>query len=343
MKRLTQSLRLAVTAVCAGIAACGTAGIDTAGVAARVNGVDIATAQLEEEFAFTIQGLEPAPDVEEADDLKLQLLNDMITNEIMMQLAAERGLMATDAEVDAQFNEYRAQYSTARFQELLDSQGLTRDEVRDDLRVSLMIEKLVNMEITSRITVSDEDVRTFFERNAASFDFPESYLIAHILITPVRDEAVNNLEGDDATTLDEARDKAARLLREIQDGQDFGMIARRYSEDPSSAPAGGELGFRPIESIAGLDPALAEAVLRLDVGETLPAPVETGFGLHLVKLLDVDAGGRKDPSDPRIENDIRQMLFARRDQLLRGAFYEKARNDAEVENYFAERILERAY
>jgi peptidyl-prolyl cis-trans isomerase SurA len=312
-------------------------------VAARVNGADITVARLEEEYQANIKGLDPLPDQEEADRLKLELLNDIVTNQIMMQLAAQRELTATNAEVDAKFNEYKAQYSAERFQELLDEQGMTTDGVRGDLRISMTIEKLVNMEITSRISVSDGDIEAFFEQNMASFDFPKAFFISHILITPVEDLDINNLEGDDATTLEEARDKANGLLRQIQGGQDFGAMARRYSEDPSSVPTSGEIGFQPIESIAGVDQALAEAVVQMRVGEIYPNPVETRFGFHLVKLLDMDEGGPKDWSDPRVENDIRQIIFNRRDQLLRGAFYERARNEADVENYYAQRILERAF
>ena len=343
MKR-SHSLRLAVAGTCLlFIAACGTTTNAPLSVVARVNGVDITAAELDEVYLSNILGVDPAPDEEEADDLKLQLLTEIVTNTIMMQMAQERGLTATDAEVDVRFNEYKSQYSAERFQEMHDAQQLTTDGMRDELRTGLTIEKLVNMEITSKISVSDADIEEFFARNMASFNFPEAFLISHILITPVADADINNLEGDDATTVDEARDKATRLLRQIQGGQDFGTMARRYSEDPSSVATNGEIGFQPLDAIAGVDPALAQTVLNMRVGETYPNPVETRFGFHLLKLIDMDPGGQKDLSDPRVESDIRQIIFNRRDQLLRGAFYETARDEAAVQNFFAQRILDRTY
>ena len=292
---------------------------------------------------MNIQGVDPPPNVEEADDLKLQLLNEMITNEILMQLADERDLVATDAEVDVRFNEFKAGYSTERFQELLDEQHLTTESVRDELRNSLTIEKLVNMEITSKISVSEADIEAFFNANMASFDFPETFYISHILITDFEDPEINNLEGDDAKTLEEARAKAAGLLREIQDGQDFGTMARRFSEDPSTAPGGGDLGFQPIENIAGLDPRLADVVIQMRIGETFPNVIETSIGYHIIKLIDRDEGGQKDLSDPRVESNIRQIIFSQRDQLLRGAFYERARNASSIQNFFAQQILDRNF
>jgi peptidyl-prolyl cis-trans isomerase SurA len=314
-----------------------------ANVVARVNGIDITAEDLEEQFARNVQGVEPAPDDEEADDLKLQLLNEMITNQILMQLAAERDLTATDAEVDVRFNEFKSQYSAERFQELLDEQRMTTDDVRQELRDSLTIEKLVNMEITSKISVSEADIEEFYNGNTENFNLPETFYISHILVTPVPEPDLNNLEGDDATSVDEARAKATRLLREVQQGQDFGTMARRFSEDPSSVPSNGEIGFQPMESIVGVDPALADAVTRMRVGETYPSVIETRFGFHLLKLIDRDDGGQKDLTDTRVEAEIRQLLFQRRDQLLRGAFYEQARNSANIENLLAQRILSRTF
>ena len=120
-------------------------------------------------------------------------------------------------------------------------------------------------------------------------------------------------------------------------------MARRYSEDPSTAPNGGELGFLPIETIANLDSGLADVVIQMRIGETFPRVIETSIGYHIVKLIDRDEGGQKDLSDPRVESDIRQIIFTRRDQLLRGAFYERARNASSIQNFFANRILERTF
>ncbi len=75
------------------------------------------------------------------------------------------------------------------------------------------------------------------------------------------------------------------------------------------------------------------------VGETFPQIVESRFGFHIVKLLEKDAGGQKDLSDPRVQADVRTAIFNRKDQLLKAAFSESARNKATISNYFAERIL----
>ena len=333
---------VALVAVLAVGSACSSSSTASADVVARVNGVDITVAELDKEFETRVEGADPSPAVEEIEDLKQQLLGELITNEILRQLAAEAALTASDAEVDVQFNEFKSQYTAERFQELLDEQNLTTSELREQLRTNLTIEKLVNKEITSKISVSEAEIEDFFNKNKESFNLPETFRIAHILVTPVEDTEINNAEGDDATTPQAASQKAQRLLTQIQGGADFATVARGFSEDPSSAPLGGDLNFQPIDSIGGIDPTLADAVLQMKVGESFPRVVETRFGYHILKLLEQDAGGQKDLTDPRVQADIRQLIFNRKDQTLKGAFFEIARNKADIRNFLAERILARA-
>ncbi len=311
-------------------------------VVAQVNGKEIKTAELEKQFQSRITGAEQPPSPEEAEDLKLQLLNQMINDEILLERASASGLSATDAEVDVKFNEFKGQYTEEQFQELLKQQNMSIDDVRNELRKSLTIEKLINKEITSKISVSDAEIKDFYEKNKKSFDLPESFRIAHILVTPAPDPQVRNGKNDDAKTPDEARQKASRLLRDVQGGQDFAVVARDFSEDPSSSANGGDLNFQPLQAIQNIDPKLAQGVQRLKVGETLSQVVESQFGYHLVKLLEKDAGGQKDLTDPRVQAQIRQVIFNRKDQTLKSAFSETARNQAKITNYLAQRILEGA-
>jgi len=312
----------------------------SADVVARVNGKDISTAQLEKQFQARITGAEQPPAPEEIDDLKLQLLSQMINDQIMLELASQAGLTATDSEVDVKFSEFKTQYPTEeQFQEALKQQKMSADDIKAELRKSVTLEKLVNKEITSKITVSEAEIKGLYEKNKASFNLPEGYHIAHILVTPVADPQVRNTKKDDAKTPDEARQKAMRLLREVQGGKDFALEAREYSEDPGSAQNGGDLDFQSLEALSNYDPRLAQAIQHLKVGETASQVIETRGGFHIVKLLDRDAGGQKDLTDARVKAQLHQAIFNRKDQTLKTSFSEAARNKAKVNNYLAERIL----
>jgi len=316
------------------IASCGSASKASADVVARVNGKDIMTAQLEKQFQNRLNGAEQPPSAEEAQDLKLQVLNQLINDQILLEMASTAGLSATDAEVDVKFNEFKNQYTEEKFKDLLKEQKMTIDDIRNELRKSITIDKLVNKEITSKISVTDAEIKNFYEKNKESFNLPESYHIAHILVTPVADPDLRNGKSDDAKSPDEARQKAARLLREVQGGRDFATVAKESSEDPSSGP-----NFQPLQAIENIDPRLAQAVQKMRAGETFPQVIETRFGFHILKLMEKDAGGQKDLSDPRVQAQVRQVIFNRKDQTLKNAFSEAARNKATVMNYLAERIL----
>ena len=335
-------LALAILAVLVLGSSCSSDATAPTNVVARVNDVDITSEDLDKEFESRVQGADPAPSEVEIEDLKLQLLGELINNEVLLQLAGEAALTATDAEVDVQFNEFKSQFTEERFQELLDEQKLTTTDLREQMRTQLTIEKLVNKEITSKISVSEIEIEDFFNKNKESFNLPETFRLAHVLITPVEEPEVTNTEGDDAKTPAEASAKAQRLLRQIQGGGDFATLARQLSEDPASAPLGGDLNFQPIDAIGGVDPAMADAAIQMRVGETYPRVVETRFGYHILKLLEKDAGGQKDLTDPRVQAQIRQVIFDRKDQMLKGAFFEIARNNSSIQNFLARRILERA-
>ena len=336
MKCLSISALIAALLV---LASCGSASKASADVVARVNGKDITTAQLEKQFQNRLNGAEQPPSAEEAQDLKLQVLNQLINDQILLEMASAAGLSATDAEVDVKFNEFKNQYTEEKFKDLLKEQKMTIDDIRNELRKSITIDKLVNKEITSKISVTDAEIKNFYEKNKESFNLPESYHIAHILVTPVADPDLRNGKSDDAKSPDEARQKAARLLREVQGGRDFATVAKESSEDPSSGPNGGDLNFQPLQAIENIDPRLAQAVQKMRAGETFPQVIETRFGFHILKLMEKDAGGQKDLSDPRVQAQVRQVIFNRKDQTLKNAFSEAARNKATVMNYLAERIL----
>ena len=78
---------------------------------------------------------------------------------------------------------------------------------------------------------------------------------------------------------------------------------------------------------------------RLKVGESSPL-IETAYGYHIIKLMERDPGGQKDLSNAQVQAQIRQAIFNQKEQMLRAVFSEVSRNNAQVKNYLAERLLE---
>lgn len=325
---------------CLLLGACTTSTSVSDDVVARVNNKEITAAELDKLYQSRLNGATQLPTPEEAQALKFQLITQMIDDEILLQRAEANGQNATDAEVEAKYTELKSNYTEEGFQEMLKTQKATPEEIKADLRKNLTLEKLITKEITSRISVSQAEIDEVFAKNKQNFNLPETYHLQHIMVTPYP-EPVNNAKRDDAKSPAEAQAKALRLLRDIQGGHDFGLVARDWSEDIDSAPNNGDLSFRSLADLEKLDPKLKVAVQRLKIGESSPL-IETRFGYHIFKLLEQDKGGQRDLSNQQVVAQIRQAIFNQKEQMLRAAFSEVARNKAQVNNYLAERLLENA-
>src|SRR6185437_11668038 len=102
-----------------------------------------------------------------------EVLRTLIDGEIMFQRAEKEGLMATEADIDAKFNELKAPYTQEEFQKQLNARKMTVDDLRAQLRRDLSVAKLFNKEITSRITITDNEITDFYNTNKANFNLAE--------------------------------------------------------------------------------------------------------------------------------------------------------------------------
>ena len=309
--------------------------------AAIVNQSEIKISEVDKVFQNRVKQASQTPVAEEAATLKLNILNQLIMDEILMGHASKENLTASEAEVNAKFTDFKKNYSEEKFQQFLKDQGMTVGDIRRELLKNATIEKLYNKEITSKISVAEAEIRDYFSKNRANYNLPERWHVMHILVTPWPDPQINNAKNDDAKTDEAARQKVQNLLQRILSGEDFATIARDYSEDSSTAPIGGDLRLLSAEQLDALDPKslFAKAVRNLKTGETFRSVIVTKYGYHIVKLQEKEAAGQHDLTDPRVQSEVRQAIFARKEALLKAAFLEMARNEATVRNLLAERIL----
>jgi peptidyl-prolyl cis-trans isomerase SurA len=337
--------RVAIAAavlVCAMLAGCKKQVAAGPDVWAVVDGKEIHRAEVEKYFRSRVNPEGPPPSQEEALSLKLSILDDLINNEILLEHANKTNVVASDAEVEDKFTESKNPYTEEEFQRKLRDSGITVDDLKSELRREVSIQKLINREIISKITVTDQDVIDFYNQNRAQFNLAEPrFHLAQIVVTPRPDPTVHNRKNDKSTNDAEARRKAALLEEKLNTGADFSQLAMDYSED-SSASTGGDLGFIPESSFNQSDPALKKAALALKPGEvSQPIAVRTG-GYVIVKMLAKEPAGQRELSDPQVQQAIRDTLRNRKEQLLRMAYLSEARDNAQVVNYLARQVLESA-
>jgi peptidyl-prolyl cis-trans isomerase SurA len=291
-------------------------------------------------------GSSPEPSAEQATSLRLNILRELIDQEIMLQRAEKLGLLATEDEVNAKLTEIKAPYTQEQFQERLKERKMTEEDLKRDLRRTLTVQKLLNREITSKITITDADIAAHYEENKAQFNFIEpQFHLAQILVTTEPSPQVGNLKNDKAQNEPEARKKIQMLLNRLESGEDFATVAMNYSEQPGTSASGGELGFVP-ESGLRTDPVARAAVEKLKPGQfsdILPVFDPQGpkrpVGYRILRLIGKEPAGQRDQNDPRVQQAIRDQLRDRREQLLKSAYYEAVRNEATIENYLAQEIL----
>lgn len=309
----------------------------TADTWAVVDGRTITRDEVEKAYRRAAQPQVPSDD--EVLTAKLSLLNDLILQDVLLAKARALKIELPDTELDAAYADARKNIPEEGFQQELAKRNLTPADMREGLRRDLLTQKLIEREVNSKVSVGDKDVTDFFEANKAQFNRPEdAYHIAQIAITPVRDAEIANRTGDDAKTLQEANAKAQMVMERLKSGAAFADLAADFSEDPQTAPRGGDLGFVPVSALQQAPPPLRDAVLKLAPGSA--SVVSVGGGHTIVLLVARDTAGQKDPSMPAVREAIVATLRGRKEQLLRAAYIGAIRNDAVVVNHLAKRVLE---
>jgi peptidyl-prolyl cis-trans isomerase SurA len=305
---------------------------------AVVDGQTITRDEVEKAYRRMADVSQPPSD-EEVLTAKLSLLNDLIVQEILLAKAGALKIELPESELETAYTEATSNIPGEAFQQELTRRNLTAADMREGLRRELLTQKVIEQEVGSKIAVTDQEVTDFFNANRAQFNLPEdAYHVAQIVVTPVREPQLANRTGDDATTPQAATAKVGMLMERLKAGASFRDVAMDYSEDPESAPRGGDLGLVPVSALKQAPPALRDAVLKAEPGTV---NVVSSGGAHTIVLVVAhQAAGQRDLSMPEVRENITETLRARKEQLLRAAYLTAVRSDAEVVNYLARRLVE---
>ena len=287
-------------------------------IVARVNGEAINKADLEN----AVRGLEgraggPVP-ADQRDRVYRGVLDDMIGYKLLMQEAKARQIAVPDADVDAQVAQIRSQFqSDAQFQQALAAQKMTLEAVRDDARAEMSVEKLVESEIAGKVAVKPEAITDFYQKNQDKFQQGPRVRASHILI--------GIPQNADPSTKQQAKAKAEALLKDLKTGKDFAATAKASSQDPGSAPNGGDLGYFEQGQMV---PPFEQAAFALKPGE-MSEVVETQFGYHIIKVADKQDSRLVPLDDAR--QQIEQYLTQQNRQAQTESFVSALKAKAKIE------------
>jgi peptidyl-prolyl cis-trans isomerase C len=290
--------------------------------AAVVNTTVITQAELDSQMRIVVDRLRSSgrlPDVAQLDQIRSQVLENLIARELLYQESLKKGIKVSQEEINEQLINLKSQFpNEAEFNQALTRMDLTEASIKEKIQRDLALKKLIEDEIVPKVTVSESEIRAFYDNNPETFKQPERVKASHILIKvdPKADSAQKA----------EAKKKIDMVQAKLQKGEDFGALAKKYSEGPS-APKGGDLGYF---SRGQMVKPFEDAAFGMKPGE-VSGMVETRFGYHLIKVTDKTPEGTIPFAD--VKEKLGEFLKQRKIQEEIQVYVKNLEETAKIEKF----------
>jgi len=213
----------------------------------------------------------PAPAV-----LRKQVLDTLIDERVLVTNARESGFRVDDAELDRAVASVATQnqLTVPQLRERLRQEGMEFSKFRSNIRDQILVERVREREVQSRIKISDAEIDAFIEQRRAAAGLSTQYDIAQILVAVP--------DGASVAEAAQRHERALTAMRRVRAGEDFATVAREMSDDGNRAK-GGEIGMRPADRLPDI---FVKAVKSLKAGEIAPDLLRSDAGFHILKLVD---------------------------------------------------------
>ena len=292
---------------------------------AVVNGTVINQPEFDNEMNRVLERLQRTgrfPNDLERSQIKKQVLENLIARELLYQESQTKGIKVDQKEIEAQVTALKGRFpSEVEFKNALSTMNLTEADLRFQFERDLAIRKLLDDQIGDKVAVSEKESKAYYDNNLESFKKPEQVRASHILIKV-------DPEAEEAKKA-EARTKIESLQAKLKNGEDFGALAKEYSEGPSG-PKGGDLGFfgrgqmvKPFE----------EAAFSMKPGQ-VSGMVETRFGYHLIMVA--ERTPESTLSYEEVKDRLEQYLKQQKVQEAIAAYVETLQGKAKIERFVKE-------
>jgi len=246
-------------------------------------------AQLREKLSQDYSGAELDAQVREQSK---NLLRDLIDESLMVQKAKDDDINV-ETDLVKELDGYRKRANLATLEDLeteVEKQGLNYEDFKDRLRRQLLMQEVIGREVGSRIQLSQDDARKFYEAHKKEFESPGMVHLAQILISNEKHKP------------EEAEKRANDALAELKAGQRFAEVAKKYSDAPT-AEQGGDVGYLKEGTLA---PEISALVAKLDLNE-FSNPIQTKYGYIILKVLERFSPGI--PKYEEVEQRVNEMLY----------------------------------
>lgn len=252
--------------------------------------------------------------VEKITEARTSLLNQLIEDRLIRQEAKRVEIDVSDEEVNMHIEEVKSNFADEeRFIAFLDAQHLSMDKLKEQYRDQIAMQKLHHYEVRSKVTVSPQDIETYYYENIDDFTDKEKIKARTIMI-----KKVPQIEGND-----KERQLIDKIRKQLTAGGDFSELAQQYSQG-AHASDGGALGFiERGEMIAEFD----EVLFSLNIGELSPV-LETDTAYHL--FLVEGRQEKKEQNLSEVKDDIRALIYKMRSKKRYSEWIEELKKKAYI-------------
>ncbi len=289
------------------------------GTMAIVNGEKLDAAPLNRDLArLTQNGKRKLPPARLA-RVERSVLNRLIDEMLIDQAAKKAGVQVSDADVQKEFDKYKARFaSPTQFERYMKMSRMSVESIKNWLKKKLTLEKLLDKQ--GALTVTEDEAKKVYQNNIRLYSEPERVKLQGILVridpkAPKADQA-------------KAKNKVKAVLDALSKGQAFSDVAKKFSDDPT-ASKGGDMGWVRRDM---LPKPLEDAVFALKPGTYTKKPVKGPMGLYIFKVLEKKAKKVRTFNEvkDRIMSSLRnRKVFTARLKLVR-ELRDKAKIDIKV-------------
>lgn len=293
------------------------------GIAAIVNDAVITTYDVAREAAPAIREAEKKANGtisdSERDKLRTAALNRLIDKQLTDQKIKELNIRVSEEEVRQAIEDVKKQnrLSQEALVSALATQGLSFDQYKSQLKEQLERLRLMSQEVKSKIQVGDRELREYYDANLSLYGESELFRARHIFFRVDKNATPADIRRISA--------KAAEVLEKARQGANFADLARTYSDDPSAAKDGGDLGaFKRGDML----PEIEQTVVKLKPGE-VSGLISTPAGFHIIKLEERTAGKAKPFEE--VKGEIEELLYRKKSEERFNQWLADLRKGAAIE------------
>jgi len=287
-------------------------------IVAVVNGDVITWSELRDSIiidgAGYIQGLSGIEREKKIRELERPFLNKLIEMKIIEQASKKMGLDVSDSELNKAIQEIKAKFnlSDQEFLNSLRAENMTMKEYKNRLRQQILIQKAVNLAVRQKIVISEEDIDRYINDHPEAFPSGERWKIRQIFFKDPK----NTEEKERLETLAES------IYHRLIQGEDFALLARKYSQGSGKA-SGGDLGYIDPDKLI---PEVREIASKLKTKE-ISKPFWSPAGLHILMIED----RKKSQEIKEIRDQIRERLFKGRFEIKYQEWLSELKNTSDIE------------